>query len=387
MAESASNRTATAESTSTGTATAESTSIVSAIVQMSLPLSLECGTYLLGLIIGELFHRVSLLIEESYHTSSRHKKSWKKMVESVFSNRHGQYWKVPLLVVAGVVLLYQGGYPHLSGLELVTRVFPVAAIWACFKMFGVFDNSLEDLEILEESNAELGPGLAANYWFSFLKPALKADIRTKMEENLRSMRNEGLGANYRNFSKLILPLPDDCYLKIRDESYLKEENIFKDTELSDGIKEVDNHLEFKMEAGERRNHIRQAVYWIYESQEFEEEADTKEKIEKKKKANKIFIIFDFPQLLQSAMGPDRGWEEKNKPGAREKNIHSFKKTLKKLLQCNDYIQYQKDVLFMDFLNREREKPLSAFFREKILEEELRQEAVYSSSSCSESDIA
>jgi len=93
------------------------------------------------------------------------------------------------------------------------------------------------------------------------------------------------------------------------------------------------------------------------------------------------------------MGPGRGWEEENKPGAREKNIHSFKKTLKKLMQCNDYIQYQKDVLFMDFPNRERmedgdeKKPLSAILREKILEEELRQEAVYSSSSCSESDIA
>lgn len=361
---------------STGTAIAE--------------MSLECGTYLLGIIIGELFHRVSLLIEESYHTSPRHKKCVKKMVKSVLSNKHHQYVKVPLLVVVGVLLQYYGGNPHLSSTELVARICPVVAVWACLRMFGAFDNSLEDMEILEESNAELGPGLAANYWFSFLKPALKADIRTKMEENLRSMRKEGVGANYRNFPKLILPLPDDCNLNIRDEGNLKEENIFKDTELSDGIK-VDNHLEFKMEAGERRNHIRQTVYWIYESPEYEKEADSKEKIEKKKKANKIFIIFDFPQLLQSAMGPRRGWEEHNRPGARIKNIKSFEKTLKKLLQCNDYIKYQKDVLFISFPNTERmedgdqKKPLSAIFRERILQEELRQEAVYSSSSCSDEE--
>merc|ERR1712013_190482 len=314
-----------AMSESTGTAIAE--------------MSLECGTYLLGILIGELFHRVSLLIEESYHTSPRHKKCVKKMVKSVLSNKHHQYVKVPLLVVVGVLLQYYGGNPHLSGTELVTRICPVVAVWACLRMFGAFDNSLEDMEILEESNAELGPGLAANYWFSFLKPALKADIRTKMEENLRSMRKEGVGANYRNFPKLILPLPDDCNLNIRDEGNLKE------------------------------------------------------KKEKKKKANKIFIIFDFPQLLQSPMGPRRGWEEHNRPGARIKNIKSFEKTLKKLLQCNDYIKYQKDVLFISFPNTERmedgdqKKPLSAIFRERILQEELRQEAVYSSSSCSDSDIA
>jgi hypothetical protein len=362
-------------------------------------MSLECGTYLLGIIIGELFHRVALLIEESNHTSARHRKSTKKMLKSVFSNKHSQYVTVPLLLFFAVFLQYLGGHAHLRYLELVARACPVVAVWAALRMFGAFENSLEDMEILEESNAELGPGLAANYWFSFLKPALKADIRGKMEENLRpilnnEMEDEGpqIGANYRNFAKLILPLPDDCHLKIRDERILKEENIFKHTDHCDGTDSCEHNLEFKLEAGEKRPHIKQTVHWIYESAEYEEEADTDEKKEKKKNANKIFIIFDFPQLLQSAMGPDRGWEEHHRPGARLKNINSFKKTLKSLLQCNDYIQYQKDVLFMPFPNRERKeageqrKPLSAIFREKILEEELKQEAVYSSSSCSESDL-
>jgi len=366
-------------------------------------MSLECGTYLLGIIIGELFHRVSLLIEEFNHISPRHRKSKKKMVKSVLSNKHYQYVKVPILVFIAVLLQQYGGQARLTHLELLTRVCPVVVVWACLRMFGAFDNSLEDLEILEESNAELGPGLAANYWFSFLKPVLRADIRAKMEEYLRSIQNDRMedeghlrphvGANYRKFPKLILPLPDDCYLKIRDETILRDENIFKHTELCEGVTECDHNLEFRLEAGERRVPIKQTVFWIYESEEFEKEANTKEKEEKKKNANKIFIIFDFPQLLQSAMGPGRGWDDCNRPGARAKNINSFKKTLKCLLQCNEYIQYQKDVIFMSFSNTGRKgeenqrKPLSAIFREKILEEELRQEAVYSSSSCSESDLA
>merc|ERR1712106_762402 len=329
-------------------------------------MSLQCGTYLLGIIVGELFHRVSLLIEEFRHRVPRHKKNTKKLIKSVLSNKHSQYVKVPLLVISSLLLQYYG-QANFCFSELVIRICPVV-VWAILRMFGAFENSLEDLEILEERNAELGPGLAANYWFSFLKPALKADIRTKMDENLlslRSLNNEmetdgewkpQIGANYRNFSKLMIPLPDDCHLKIRDERILKEENIFKCTELCDGTKDSCQHnLEFRLEVGERRVSIKQTVYWIYESQEFEREADTPEKKDKKKNANKIFIIFDLPQLLQSAMGPDRGWEEKNRPGAREKNVRSFRKTLKSLLQCNEYIQYEKDVLFLTFPNKERKE--------------------------------
>lgn len=362
---------------------------------------IQCGSYLLGIIIGELFHRVSLFIEEVHHIVPRHRKSFKKVTKAVFSNKHSQYVKVPLLVILAVFLQYSG-HANLCSLEMAIRICPVVVVWACLRMFGAFENSLEDMQILDESNAELGPGLAANYWFSFLKPALMADIRQKMEENLRSVQKlkvkvetDGtwkpqIGANYRNFDKFIIPLPDDCHLKIRDERILKTENIFKCTELCDGTQDCDHDLEFKLEAGQKRKAINQTVHWIYESPEHEAEADTPEKKEKKKNANKIFIIFDFPQLIQSAMGPDRGWGEQDRPGARRKNIHSFKKTLKSLLNCNEYIQYEKDVLFLSFPNRERKeagderKPLSAVFREKILEEESR-ERVYSSSSCTESE--
>jgi len=361
----------------------------------------QCGTMLCGIIIGEIFHRISLLIEEIYHLKSRHRKSVTKTIQAVFSNKHGQYVKVPLLFFMVPLLVQFFGNVNLFSLEVARRMSGIILVWTVLRMFGAFENSLEDLEILEESNAELGPGLAANYWFSFLKPALMADIRQKMEEYLTSVKNKimvdcdgtrtrtpGVGSHYRNLSKLIVLLPDDCHLKIRDEKKLEEENIFKCIpELCGGSTQCSHDLEFKLEPGQRRSSIKQTVYWIFESPEYEKEDKTQEE---KICASKIFVIFDFPQLIQSAMGPDRGWDEKDRPGARKKNIHSFKKTLRSLLNCNEYVQFSSALLLHTFQNGARSgqgqrKPLSEVLREKILEEETK-ERVYSSSSCSDTEL-
>jgi len=366
----------------------------------------QSGLYILGIIVGELVHRISLFIEEYQHILSRHKNIMKKAKKpvrlidtwlvpfrkagkAVFSNKHSQFVKAPLLVCLAFFLLYSGDQANICLLDVSRRMCPVVVVWSCLRMFGAFDNSLEDMEILEESNAELGPGLAANYWFSFLKPVLTGDIRQKMEDNLQAVREEQtVGPNYRSFSKLILLLPDDCHLQIKDERILETENIFKCTEVCGNTAAVCDHdLEFKMETGARKPPIKQTVFWIYESSEYEAEAKNAEEKEKKINANKIFIIFDFPQLIQSGMGPNRGWEENDRPGARNKNILSFKKTLKSLLHCNDYIDYEKDMVFLPFPNRERigeeRTTLSEIIREKIREEE--QDNVYSSTSATDTE--
>ena len=60
------------------------------------------------------------------------------------------------------------------------------------------------------------------------------------------------------------------------------------------------------------------------------------------------------------------------------------------MNYNEYVQYEKDVMFLAFPNRDRKeggeqkKLLSAVLREKILEEETR-ERIYSSSSASDSE--
>ena len=61
-----------------------------------------------------------------------------------------------------------------------------------------------------ESNAELGPGIATNYWFGFLKILLQSSednhIRTKIENYC--FRNSY--TNYESYGKIILFLQHDC---------------------------------------------------------------------------------------------------------------------------------------------------------------------------------
>ena len=134
------------------------------------------GLYILGIIVGELLYRISLLIDEYQHIIPKHKRNMKKAKESfgliamwlvpfkkagkaVFSNKQSQYVKAPLIVCLAVLLLYLGDPGTISLLDVIQRMCPVVLVWSGLRMFGAFDNSLEDMEILEESNAELGPGL------------------------------------------------------------------------------------------------------------------------------------------------------------------------------------------------------------------------------------
>ena len=351
---------------------------------------------ILGIIFGELGNRVVLFSDEFTQ-----KKRFKKAIQSVFIKKDTQFGKILLLasLCIGSCFLFQ--YTGQINLALFFKDVDfricsvVAFVWFCFRMFKVFNNSVEDMETLEQTNALLGPGLAANYWASFLMWALKADIRQKMEETLCSMRmlmsanvekdgtrNPQVGANYRSFDKFIILLPDDCHLKIRDERILKQEFIFKEVpELNDGASKCTFELEFELEAIQKRKPMKQTVYWIYESPEYEKESSGEDK-EKKKNAKKILVLFDFPQLVQSAMGPDRGWDENDRPGARKKNIQAFKKTLKDLMNPAEYKQFERNVVFLQFPKREK-KPMSAVIREKI--KEVEDERVCSSSSGAESE--
>ena len=91
--------------------------------------------------------------------------------------------------------------------EIIAQAFPVAFVWALLRMSGAFENSLDDMEILEENNAQLGPGLAASYWFGFLSTALKGDIPRNMEEfeqRLQErMENTQTACNIRSFKKML----------------------------------------------------------------------------------------------------------------------------------------------------------------------------------------
>jgi len=341
-----------------------------------------------GILLGELVNRLALFCDEYSQ-----KKKFKRSFKFVFIKKHKQFGTI--LILATVISLF---LHYLGHVNLDLKICSVVAfVWFCLRIFRLLNNVIEDMEMLEDTHAMLGPGLAANYWVSFLRWALKSDIRQKMEDYQRSVlqmsskiQKDGTAivADYRSFDKFIILLPDDCHLKIRDERILKEENIFECIpELCLGAS-CSHKIEFELDAELKRKPMKQNVQWIYEKAEYEKEATTPEMKEEKRNSKKIFVVFDFPQLLQSAMGPDRGWDEKDQPGARKKNIKSFKKTLNNLMNPSEFKQFEKNVMFLPFPNRKEplKEPLSAVLRKRILEFEAEcKERVYSSSSGAESE--
>ena len=77
------------------------------------------------------------------------------------------------------------------------------------------------------------------------------------------------------------------------------------------------------------------VYWIFErpGDEMEFEQDTLEQQLLNAKP-KIFIVYDFPQLLQSVMGPGKGWEPSERPLARKRSLEKFKKIIQDFIKSD-----------------------------------------------------
>jgi len=332
------------------------------------------GFYLLGILVGEFVHRLYLTLERLTEARARHR--WKnvvKVVKEVFSNSHGQIQKAILLLLISLVLCTYGKKNVETPIvnEMIVQAFPVAFVWALLRMSGAFENSLDDMEILEENNAQLGPGLAASYWFGFLSTALRGDIPRNMEEfeqRLQErMENTQSACNIRSFKKMILLIPDDCQLKIKDEAFLREEKIFRCQDLFSEAREGNfQNIRFRFDPEHRRDPIEQNVYWIYESEQYESSDATE--IDRRN-ASKILIIFDFPQVLQSAMGCDRAWDQT----ARASNISSFQEKIKSLIHCNSCIMHENDLLPLAFVNTSRTQHLSTIIRQKIFEDLRRPE--------------
>jgi len=94
---------------------------------------------LIGLILGELLHRLSLY--------------WaKRDMRGVFSNRHQQHWKCPcLLLLAFLIIVVSGGQNSSGPQQICLRIIPVTIVWALIRVSGAMDNSVEDEIILSNT--------------------------------------------------------------------------------------------------------------------------------------------------------------------------------------------------------------------------------------------
>lgn len=369
----------------------------------------KLGLVLLGLLLGELLHRIKLLIEELAHVEERYRGNKRDLLQAVFSNCHGQAFSAPaLIVLGGCLVTFTDPGPSM---EALTSVLSLAVVYFCLRTCGALDNSLEDMQVLEEKNALLGPGLATNYWFSLVKWIIKGDVyqaqdftrstKSRFEdiydvmdkvkkntedkevssededEELDNIKPDGLmmsriraGTNFKIFPKIIILLPASCHLNIRKQQALRADNVFlhcaeevtaedPQCQCEDVCQKPCPHQHcchdwrFQVEAVQRRPAIKQTVHWIYEHEE-------DERVESRN-ASKIFVMFDFPMLLQSAMGPGR--EMADTPVARAKNVETFQTTLVSFLKSNDYLKYRDLVTFHPYC--QEEGPLSAQLRERV----------------------
>jgi len=207
-------------------------------------LIVKLGETLLALMIGEILHRIILICEEMPHVKERYNGSKGEMFWAVFSNCHNQAIFGPMLTMVGLGLVAYGSTSFSP--QIAVNVASIALVYVGLRLFGAMDNSLEDMQVLEEKNTLLGPGLATNYWFAYLKWICKGDrppgdvssssghkdlndlkeaLETAQEstepreEDNNDINRDGLtlnkmarqGQNFRIFPKLIILLPSKCW--------------------------------------------------------------------------------------------------------------------------------------------------------------------------------
>ena len=220
-----------------------------------------------------------------------------------------------------------------------------AFVWFLVRLFGAFDSSLDDVTVLEDNRYDVAPGLAANCWFSFLEHVVKSGIKGKMQELTKDLKEAMIGKSeieisssqlegMRSYEKLIILLPSNCY-RDKKTDLAKDEKIYQHIP---GLCDPQKHwIQVDLPRHVRKDPAKLQVYWIFEKSEDEEEYERSSSEERERNDKpKILFTYDFPQLLQSVMGPGKGWEPKKRPAARKRNIEKFKKVIKDLINTDCY---------------------------------------------------
>ena len=245
--------------------------------------------------------------------------------------------------------------PEVLMLEDNTKNLCIPAFaWFLLKRFGAFSNSVDDIEMLEQNRYDVAPGLAANCWFSFHEHLVKNNIKEKMEEFTKDIKEAMWNTaaideyfniqieNIRSYNKLMILLPSNCH---RDKKLdlARDEKIFQHLpglcrrECFEGTSKclTKHSIEILLPLHVRKDPATLNVHWIFENKEDEveyEEASLEQRLENGRP--KIFILYDFPQLLQSVMGPGKGWEPTERPLARKRNIEKFKKIIQDFIRSD-----------------------------------------------------
>jgi len=211
-------------------------------------------------------------------------------------------------------------------------------LWLCVRPHIIYSKFYQS-QVVKETNSLVGPGLALNFYNSFLNFLFKAEsdggdlawkLRMEFENELNKfLKKEGVetgtkGLGLVGFDKLVVLLPDNCILE-DEENSLGADHVYQVTDLKTMFFKADpsaSSLTFSTRPGQKDINI--DISWIYM---FKEDQDQPIK---RPDAEKIFFVRDFPMLLKSCMSPDKGWDRKT----RETNIEAFVETVKRLCSAS-----------------------------------------------------
>ena len=231
-------------------------------------------------------------------------------------------------------------------------------------MFTIFPPSSE-VPVSGENHAELGPGLAANYYHGFLQVLLHCElgdesqadyeytntIEAKISQFCQKWHFEGAWHD-----KILIILTKNCKF-YEDQALLEnKERMFK----------FNHELDFSLRGKDTK---KMSLYWIYKDQEIEDEIfnakDLAERTNKMaqmdEKVKKILFIWDFPSIIRRALGPGSYFSSSDCRGDREKTMRSFKETLRLL---SGKASVALEFLEIDRRSR-RNEPLSTLIRSRI----------------------
>lgn len=333
-------------------------------------------TALQGIIGGEVVHRVRLVsgVSASF---------W-----MVFSLNYAQ------VVVLGAVLLLSFlpallSLPQYAASQIEVMFY--AFCWCMLRLLSCVDVHNQD-SILEDNNAHLGPGLALNYWEGLLKPVLTGEVPSKIRDFMSDLSDKLAEHGYRgplsdlgfqSFNRLVVLVPESCHLSLRDQSVMRAERIYHLDQFDPELVDTTRFYDLLFPTCPGKPDIKLTVHWIYAEEEEEQNHDNYT-VTEKSQVDKILFLHDFPTILQSAMGPDRGWENDQGPRLRKENLDKFIGTLRDMLEPPDHRIHRQDLVFCRF-RREETQPLAHILRTKI-REEIARERQNAGSSESEDDL-
>lgn len=324
------------------------------------------GSFGFGIVVGEFLYRCVLLLDEKKYLYSRYKDKLPRLIKAVFSNEHNQYLSFPIALLISLAFLYKSS---MDTQTIILKVSSIILVWCVLRWLDVFDNPVDDIDVINNSNAALGPGLAYNYWNSLLKILLdKIEDKTREYENRMNERFNGNVVQAKSHPRLLILLPNDCDFN-QTETALSAEGVYThDPDLCDmlGTLQCDHKVEFEVEASQRRDPIKMNMHHIIDDMSGE----------------KIYIMFDFPQLLKGAMGPKRDCDRMS----RKQNLKSFQSTLENLLSHEPYRRHANSIRFIRY-DKTAGNPLSRIIWREILTDRNReaQANLWSSSSGSEEE--